>query len=166
MKWTVPGGGAAPKESEKLDAFLADATAARDRGEQSARPGAASEGAQGRRGRAPHAPARKDAVSESDVFILLPGQQTGRPRARAAAYRTGHTPQVVFSNFDECLDVAASVLGRAGLTVARFPKGVADFTAPGSREQFLLLPIARANNGLTLVRPILGGRRAATRFRR
>ena len=42
-------------------------------------------------------------------------------------------------------------MDRAALAHARFPAGVAAFTAPGSRAAFLLAPVARANTGLTLV---------------
>ncbi|KAH8074819.1 hypothetical protein JL720_10558 [Aureococcus anophagefferens] len=55
------------------------------------------------------------------------------------------------SNFEEVLDFARA-LADAELAVARFtPAGVADFTAPRSSIPFLLAPVGRANNGLTLV---------------
>ena len=52
------------------------------------------------------------------------------------------------------LDVVGAALRRKGLEAARFPKGVAPFTAPDSRVSFLLAPVARANNGLTLVNAV------------
>ena len=52
------------------------------------------------------------------------------------------------------LDVVGAALRRKGLEAARFPKGVAPFTAPDSRVSFLLAPVARANNGLTLVKAV------------
>ena len=59
---------------------------------------------------------------------------------------------VVFSNWEDVLDLAADALDDAGLPYAKFtPAGVADFTAPGSALPFLLAPVARGNNGITLV---------------
>ena len=52
------------------------------------------------------------------------------------------------------LDVVGAALRRKGLEAARFPKGVAPFTAPDSRVSFLLAPVGRANNGLTLVNAV------------
>ncbi|KAH8055800.1 ATP binding protein [Aureococcus anophagefferens] len=70
--------------------------------------------------------------------------------AKAAAARGDQS--VVFSNFEEVLDFVARALADAELAVARFtPAGVADFTAPRSSIPFLLAPVGRANNGLTLV---------------
>ena len=70
--------------------------------------------------------------------------------AKAAAARGDQS--VVFSNFEEVLDFVARALADAELAAARFtPAGVADFTAPRSSIPFLLAPVGRANNGLTLV---------------
>ncbi|KAH8071916.1 ATP binding protein [Aureococcus anophagefferens] len=70
--------------------------------------------------------------------------------AKAAAARGDQS--VVFSNLEEVLDFVARALADAELAVARFtPAGVADFTAPRSSIPFLLAPVGRANNGLTLV---------------
>lgn len=78
----------------------------------------------------------------------------------AAAAAARGEQSVVFSNFDAVLDVVAAALDAEGLTFARFGStskttpGLAGFTASGSSIAFLLAPVGRANNGLTLVNAV------------